>query len=101
MQIGELLKNTALANTLEKIKNNPNDFYTGSLAQDVVQDIKAANGIITSSDLRQYMVSVKSALPFEFSNFKMLTMPAPGSGAVLAMILNIMHGKNLSKAMNM
>ena len=97
MQIGDLLKNTLLANTLEKIKNNPNDFYTGSLAQDVVQDIRAANGIITSSDLRQYRVGIGPALPFEFSNLNMLTMPAPGSGAVLAMILNIMHGKNLSK----
>ena len=101
MKTGELLKNTKLADTLERIKNNPNDFYNGSLAQDVVQDIKTANGTITSDDLRQYMVSIKSALPFEFSNLKMHTMPAPGSGAVLAMILNIMHGKNLSTAMNM
>ena len=94
-QIGDLLKNPALANTLEKIKNNANDFYTGSLAQDVIKDIQDAKGIVNMTDLNMYMVSVKSPLPFQFNNLKMETMPAPGSGAVLAMILNIMHGKKI------
>ena len=92
-KIGDLLKNTKLANTLEKIQMNPYDFYNGSLAQDVVKDIQEKNGIVSMEDLKGYMVSVKGTLPFDFNDLKMHTMPAPGSGAVLAMIINIMHGK--------
>ncbi|XP_065055052.1 glutathione hydrolase 1 proenzyme-like isoform X2 [Rhopilema esculentum] len=94
--IGDELKNPELAATLEKIKNNPHDFYNGSLAKDVVQEVAAKNGIITEADLKSYKVSVKSTISFDFDNMKMHTMPAPGSGAVLAMVINIMHGFNIS-----
>lgn len=72
---------------------NPYDFYNGSLAQDVVRDIQEKKGIVNMTDLMTYQVSVKTAIPFEFKDLEMHTMPAPGSGAVLAMIINIMHGK--------
>ena len=94
--IGDELKNPELAATLEKIKNNPHDFYNGSLAKDVVQEVAAKNGIITEADLKNYKISIKKTISFDFDNMKMHTMPAPGSGAVLAMVINIMHGKFLT-----
>ena len=99
-KVGDRLNNTALANTLERIKNNASDFYTGSLARDVIDDIKSAKGIINMTDLQIYDTLVKPPVSYTFNDLKMYTMPAPGSGAVLAMILNIMHGKTMSRVVH-
>ncbi len=36
---GETMKRPLYADTLQKIADNPMDFYTGDLAQDIVDDI--------------------------------------------------------------
>ena len=95
-KLGDNLTNPQLANTLERIKNNVTEFYHGALAQEIVDDIKAANGIITLQDMANYNVSVKTPLKTNFKGLDMHTMPPPGSGAVLAMAINIMEGKLLA-----
>jgi gamma-glutamyltranspeptidase/glutathione hydrolase/leukotriene-C4 hydrolase len=39
---GDLLKNSKLATTFERIANDPFTFYNGSMAVDIVQDIQDA-----------------------------------------------------------
>ena len=92
-QQGENLTNPELAKTLKQIQNDPFIFYNGSLAQKVIDDIKNASGIMTLEDLKNYNVSIKQPLRNQFGSFSMLTMPPPGSGAVVSMILNILYGK--------
>lgn len=48
---GDLMKRVALADTLEKIQNEPDTMYTGALAKDVVDDIKDFGEDISFSDL--------------------------------------------------
>ena len=91
--MGDTLKNPQLAVTLEAVKTNPDDFYTGPLSRKVSKDIQDMGGIVSEKDLNDYMISVKPTIKFDFDNLKLHSMPAPGSGAVLAMIINIMHGK--------
>uniref|UniRef100_A0A1I8G961 Gamma-glutamyltranspeptidase 1 n=1 Tax=Macrostomum lignano TaxID=282301 RepID=A0A1I8G961_9PLAT len=48
---GDVLVDTKLADTMDKIANDPQVFYNGSLADDIVQEVLAAGGNITKNDL--------------------------------------------------
>ena len=81
------------ARTLERIRDDPDSFYTGSLAQDIVKDIRDGGGIITLEDLKNYKTEVRTPLSAKMGNYTWYTNPPPGSGAVLSLILNILKGK--------
>jgi len=81
-----------LAKTLERISDDPEDFYTGKLAEDIVREIKEGGGIITLQDIKNYTVKVKSALHGKLRQYDWYSMPPPGSGSVLGLILNILNG---------
>ena len=89
---GENITNPQLEITLETIKNNPMSFYNGSLADDVASDIKRAGGIVTKDDLANYRVRWRKAIKNELGNLTWFTAPAPASGPVITMILNILKG---------
>ncbi len=93
---GDILKNPEIAKTLEIIKKNPFDIYNGSLARQIVEDIGKSNGIISLNDLKEYTVNITDPVRFKFKDLVLHTMPPPGSGAVLAMVLNIIQGWFLS-----
>ena len=80
------------AKTLEIIRDDPDSFYTGNLAKDIVKDIQENGGIITLEDLKNYRTRVRTPLSETMGNYTWYTNPPPGSGAVLSMILNILKG---------
>ena len=43
MKKGDMLKLPKMADSLEKIANNPENFYSGAFAQDIADDIKDAS----------------------------------------------------------
>ncbi|XP_056315066.1 glutathione hydrolase 1 proenzyme-like [Danio aesculapii] len=87
-----------LAETYRKIsEEGPDAFYNGSLTQSIVDDIKAAGGIITHEDLKAYEpVLTEHALNFTVGKYIFHAPGAPFGGPVLAMILKIMKGYNIS-----
>ncbi|XDV16848.1 hypothetical protein PO909_016373 [Leuciscus waleckii] len=89
-----------LADTYEKISEGDADvFYNGSLTQTIVDDIKAAGGNITRKDLLDYKpVLNEYALNFTVENYTFLAPDAPFGGPVLALILNILKGYNISSS---
>ncbi|XP_043115292.1 glutathione hydrolase 1 proenzyme-like isoform X2 [Puntigrus tetrazona] len=89
-----------LAHTYEKIaEEGPDAFYEGSLTQDILNDIKAAGGIITREDLMNYKAELNEyALNFTVGNYTFHVPDAPFGGPVLALILNILKGYNISKS---
>ena len=89
---GEILKNPQLAATLEIIRDKPDDFYNGSLAEKIVKDVQDAGGIITLEDLKNYTVAERQPLLNVIKGKKYLFMPPPGSASVIAMTLNILNG---------
>ena len=89
---GETLCMPKLARTLERIRDNPDDFYDGELAKDIVQDIKDGGGIITLDDLKNYKVKFKTPINGTLGSLSYYSTPPPGSGAVLSLILNILKG---------
>ena len=50
-----------LARTLERIRDDPEGFYNGELAKDIVQDIQDGGGIFTLDDLKNYKVKFMQA----------------------------------------
>ncbi|XP_039627816.1 gamma-glutamyltransferase 1a isoform X1 [Polypterus senegalus] len=98
LKINEIIRFPKLAKTYRQIAEEGADvFYNGSLAHQIVKDIKEQGGIITIEDLQNYKLdSENQPLKFEISNYTMYVPSAPSSGAVLGLILNILEGYNLT-----
>lgn len=94
-QLGEMLYMPKFAKTLERIRDDPNDFYNGNLAKDVVQDIQDGGGIFTLEDMKNYRAKFKRPMEGKMGNYTWFSTPPPGSGVVLSMILNILKGYNM------
>ena len=91
---GDKIKNEKYAKTLERVRDDPESFYSGTLASDIARDMKRANGRVTADDLRNYRSITREPYHSELSDMKMYLTPPPTSGAVLALILNILRGRS-------
>ena len=80
---------------MEKIRDDPESFYNGQLAKDISQDMSklTLKGKVTERDLRNYQTKIREPLESKLAGMKMLLTPPPTSGAVLALILNILKGR--------
>lgn len=92
IDLGDLIINKPLANTLKKIAANPDDFYTGALAEDIVKDIQDAGGIVTLDDLANYKVLNDKVLTDDIGDFTLHTMSTPTGGPIITHTLNILKG---------
>ncbi|KAM9841023.1 glutathione hydrolase 1 proenzyme [Aulostomus maculatus] len=93
----ETIKFTKLAESYRKIaEKGPDAFYQGPLAKSLVADIRAAGGIITMEDLRDYEALLDKPLMVNVGECTMAVPNAPASGPVLSLILNILNGYNFT-----
>ena len=76
------------------MRDDPESFYNGALARDIISDLKKINGMVTDSDLRDYRPIPREPYQRELSGMKMYLTPPPTSGAVLGLILNILKGRS-------
>ncbi len=90
---GELLVQTDLAATLELIaREGPRAFYEGSIAEKIVHSVRAANGVITLDDLKNYRAVVRAPVRGTYRGFDIVSMPPPASGGVhIIEILNMLE----------
>jgi gamma-glutamyltranspeptidase/glutathione hydrolase len=95
---GDLFKQPELARTLERIAANPDDFYRGKMAQELVADLKKGGALITLEDLAQYKVVERKPLTGTFHDYTVISAPPPSSGGVVLLsALNILEGYDLAK----
>ncbi|XP_066018957.1 glutathione hydrolase 1 proenzyme-like [Pocillopora verrucosa] len=95
---GDVIKNEKYAMTLERVRDDPESFYNGALASDIIRDLKKVNGMVTDSDLRDYRPITRNPYQRGLSGMKMYLTPPPTSGAVLGLILNILQGYNMTSS---
>lgn len=95
-QPGEKLVQSDLARTLAKIAENPQNFYTGSIAGAIAADMAKNGGLITLEDLKAYKPIWRTPVCGNFRKAKICSMPPPSSGGVhLLQILNIIGDTDL------
>ncbi|XP_072515113.1 glutathione hydrolase 5 proenzyme [Salminus brasiliensis] len=96
---GDILRYPKLADTMETVaREGAEAFYTGKIAEDLIQDVQAANGTLSLEDLRSFEVRVDEAQTVSLGEYQMHIPPLPAGGALISFILNIMHGFGLSPA---
>ncbi|XP_074026664.1 glutathione hydrolase 1 proenzyme isoform X2 [Leptinotarsa decemlineata] len=91
---GEYYTRPRLARTLEIIaEEGGNALHNGSLTEAFVQDIRDHDGIITVDDLKKYTPEWSKPVTSTINgNHNLYSSPVPGSGAILAFIMNILDG---------
>jgi len=99
-QIGTIIKQIDLANTLEKIAQYGRaGFYQGSIGKQLVAGVQQAGGIWTSDDLLHYQVKEREPVRGHYQGYKVTSAALPSSGGiVIMMILNQLKQLPLSNA---
>ena len=90
---GSRLKNPAFADTLRKIAANPDDFYTGTIAKDIVAKVAgfAANpGVIAEADLKAYAAEAREPACAPYRAALVCGLPPPAGGASVGEILGVL-----------
>jgi gamma-glutamyltranspeptidase / glutathione hydrolase len=98
-QQGELFRQPDLARTLERIANDPGDFYRGAIARELAASLQKGGGLITADDLARYEVKERVPVGGTYRGYQIISSPPPSSGGtVLIELLNILEGYDLGKA---
>ncbi|HEX8814205.1 MAG TPA: gamma-glutamyltransferase [Terriglobales bacterium] len=94
---GDVLKQPDLARTLERIAQNPDDFYHGALAQKLAAALAKSGGLITTKDLANYEVKEREPVRGTYRGYDIITAPPPSSGGIILIeTLNILEGYALA-----
>ncbi len=97
--VGYIIRQPDLANTLEQIANQGADaFYKGEIADKLVRSVRENGGIWTLRDLAQYNIVERLPLQFSYNGMRVTSVVPPSSGGVaLAQIFNLLALGNYDK----
>ncbi len=97
--LGDTLRQSSLAATLERIRNSGRDgFYKGETAAQIKREMEKYGGIITLEDLAGYSVAERIPVKGSYRGYQIISMGPPSSGGVVLIeMLNILEGFNLRK----
>jgi len=81
--VGDTLRQTDLARTLERIRDRGADgFYRGETADLLVEEMRRGGGILTLEDLARYTCEWREPVRFRYRDHTVLSMPPSSSGGV-------------------
>lgn len=94
---GEILKQPDLARALRLFRDKKHSgFYSGPVAQDIVESVRASGGPMSLEDLKTYKVRWLTPLKTDYEGHTLYLMPPPSSGGVVILsALKLMEKLNL------
>ena len=103
-KVNTIIKNPALAKTYATIASQGADaFYTGALAQDIVNKIQTTYdgnttpGVTTLADLANYKAKKRTPVCSSYRGYEICGMPPPSSGGIaVAQIMGILENFDLA-----
>ena len=97
--LGHVIKQTDLAATLTVLANKGHSgFYSGSVADKLVNENIRANGIWSKKDFSFYKVKEREPIVSEYNDYRLTSVAPPSSGGVaLAEMFNILSAYNLNE----
>lgn len=91
-QKGEIWKNEALAQTLEKISAGGRDaFYKGDIARVIAATVQEAGGFLSYEDLAQHKSEWVQPVSTSYHGVELWELPPNGQGIAALQILNLME----------
>ena len=89
---GAKIRRPRLAATLARIQKQPDTFYRGELAQEIVQEVNKAGGLLSLKDFRQYKARWRTPLSVRYHDLAVDIMPPPSAGGVaVAQMLSMLQ----------
>ena len=97
-EVGDTLTNPDLATALQAIADGGRDaFYTGDMAQAMVDAVQAEGGVLTMEDLANYEVKVREPVSSTYRDYTIYSLPPASSGGThLIEILNILENFDMA-----
>ncbi|MFW5941792.1 MAG: gamma-glutamyltransferase [Chloroflexota bacterium] len=94
---GHIFRNPDFARTLQQIaQQGPDVFYDGPIAQQIVDTVQEAGGVLTADDLAQYRPQWVEPISGEYRRgFTFHEIPPNGQGLTALLALNIARGFDL------
>jgi gamma-glutamyltranspeptidase/glutathione hydrolase len=91
--VGHVIRLPDLAWVLEQVaERGAAGFYSGPVAERLVEGVRAAGGIWTLEDLAAYRVKERAPIRTLYGDYELVTAPPPSSGGIaIAEILNVLE----------
>lgn len=94
---GAPIRNPDLAGTLRTIAQDGADaFYTGEIAQRILDDMAANDGLLSAQDLKDCAPEWTTPLEGTYRGQRIATNPPPGGGVMLLEMLNILENFDMA-----
>jgi gamma-glutamyltranspeptidase / glutathione hydrolase len=95
---GDIVRQPELAETLRKIARQGRDgFYKGSVAEDIVETLRAAGGLHTVDDFAAHATERTQPIKTSYRGHEVWQCPPNGPGVTMLVMLNILSGFELAK----
>jgi len=91
METGTRFRQPELAVTLQRLAADPEDFYHGLIARQLVAQMEAVGGLISSRDLQDYTVVWREPLVASWRGHQVLSTSPPSSGGIALTQLLTIH----------
>ena len=97
--VNDALVQANLAKSLEMIaENGPDEFYKGTIAEQIAQEMQKNGGLITKEDLAAYKAVERTPISGDYRGYQVYSMPPPSSGGIhIVQILNILENFDMKK----
>lgn len=93
VKLNDTMTRKRYADTLEEIsEKGASAFYSGAIAEATIAALQAANGTMTVADLQNYTVAIREPSNITYRGYKLHSLSAPASGAVMLSIMKIIEG---------